>query len=108
MVSHYPIAVQFREQRLVLSGLCISISIYSMEQTCLIYSLTLVDISLGVVRCLVLLVDNGILCGGSTAAKAGIRVLGDVLVGLLGCLGTTALDGLSDVVNGVLVSDISI
>jgi len=57
-----------------------------------------VDISLGVVGSLVLLVDDGILCGGSTGAQAGIGVLGDVLVGLLGSLGTGALDGLRDVV----------
>lgn len=65
------------------------------------------DIGLGVVGCLILLVDNGILCSGSSAAQASIRVLGDMLVGLLGCLSTTALDGLRDVVDGVLSSDIS-
>lgn len=65
------------------------------------------DISLGVVGCLILLVDNGILCGASSAAQASIRVLGDMFVGLLRCLSTTALDSLRDVVDGVLRSDIS-
>lgn len=46
-------------------------------------NLTFVDIGLGVVGCLVLLVDNGILCSGSSATQASIRVLGDMLVGLL-------------------------
>lgn len=53
---------------------------------------------------LVLLVDNSVLGGSSTAGDAGIRVLGDVLVGFLGCSSTTALDGLRDVVNGVLAA----
>lgn len=39
-----------------------------MSQPCFVFSLTLVDISLSVVRRLVLLVDNGILCGGGSAA----------------------------------------
>jgi hypothetical protein len=61
-----------------------------------------VDISLGVVGSLVLLVDDGVLSGGGTAGKACIVVLGDVLVGLLGSCGTSALDSLSGVVGGVL------
>ena len=60
------------------------------------------DIGLGVVGSLVLLVDNGILGCGSTAGKACVAVLGDALVDLLGRLGTSALDGLSYVVCGVL------
>lgn len=35
-------------------------------------------------------------------ANVGVGVLGDVLVGLLGGLGSAALDGLGDVVCGVL------
>ena len=65
---------------------------------------TLVDISLGVVGGLVLLVEDGVLGGGGTAADACVAVLGDVLVDLLGCLGPGALDGLRDVVCGVLSS----
>jgi hypothetical protein len=61
-----------------------------------------VDISLGLVGRLVLLVDEGVLCGGGTAAEAGIGVLGDVLVGLLGSSCTSTLDGLRDVVGSVL------
>jgi hypothetical protein len=61
-----------------------------------------VDISLGVVGCLVHLVSNGVLCGRCTAGQAGVSVLGDRLVGLLGCLSTTALDGLGNVVGSVL------
>ena len=62
------------------------------------------DISLGVVGHLVLLVDEGILGSFSTGAQLGVIVLSDVLVGLLGSLGTSALDGLSDVVGGVLIN----
>jgi len=61
-----------------------------------------VDISLGVVAGLVELVSNGILCGSGARAEAGIVVLGNLLVGLLGSLGTGALDGLGNVVGGVL------
>lgn len=64
--------------------------------------LTLVDISLGVVGELVLLVDNGILGGAGTGRDLGVVVLGDVLVGLLGSLSASTLDGLGDVVGGVL------
>jgi hypothetical protein len=64
--------------------------------------LTLVDISLGVVGGLVELVSDGILGGSGTAAQAGIAVLSNLLVGLLGSLGTGALDGLGNVVGGVL------
>jgi hypothetical protein len=61
-----------------------------------------VDISLGVVAGLVDLVSNGILCGSGAGAEAGVAVLGNLLVGLLGSLGTGALDGLGNVVGGVL------
>ena len=64
--------------------------------------LTLVGISLGVVRLLVELVGDGILCGSGAGADAGVRVLGNLLVGLVGSLGTGALDGLRNVVGGVL------
>lgn len=60
------------------------------------------DISLGVVAGLVELVSNGILCGSGAGAEAGIVVLGNLLVGLLGSLGTGALDRLGNVVGGVL------
>ena len=60
------------------------------------------DISLGLVGGLVELVSNGILCGGGAGAEACVVVLGDLLVGLLGSLSTGALDGLGNVVCGVL------
>ena len=63
---------------------------------------TLVDIGLGIVGLLVLLVDNGILGSGGAAGEACVVVLGDALVGLLGGFGTGALNGLRDVVGGVL------
>ena len=59
-------------------------------------------VGLGVVGDLVLLVDDGILGGAGASAQAGVAVLGDVLVGLLGSLSSSALNGLSDVVNGLL------
>lgn len=62
------------------------------------------DIGLGVVGDLILLVDESILGSAGTGADLGIVALGDILVGLLGCLGTGALDGLRDVVGGVLKS----
>lgn len=68
---------------------------------------TLVDISLGVVGGLVLLVNDGVLAGGETGAQACIVVLGNALVGLLGSFSTGALDGLADVVGGVLIHDVS-
>ena len=64
--------------------------------------LTLVGIGLNIVGLLVLLVDDSILSGGSAASEAGIAVLGDTLVGFLGGSGSTTLDGLRDVVGGVL------
>lgn len=63
---------------------------------------TLVGISLSVVGGLVELVSDGILCGGGAVGKACVAILGDVLVDLLGSFGTGALDGLRNVVCGVL------
>lgn len=63
---------------------------------------TFVDIGLGVVGCLVLLVDKSVLSGLHTAGNACVVVLGDVLVGLLGSGGTGALNRLGDVVCCVL------
>jgi hypothetical protein len=63
---------------------------------------TLVDIGLGVVGELVLLVDSGILSGAGPGGDVGIVVLSDILVCLLGSLSASTLDGLSDVVGGVL------
>jgi len=62
-----------------------------------------VDIGLGVVRQLILLVKNSILSGGSAGRDVRVVVLGNLLVGLLGGLGAGALNGLSDVVGGVLL-----
>ena len=59
-------------------------------------------ISLDVVSLLVLLVNESILGGTSASAELRIVVLGNLLVGLLGGLGSGALDGLLDVVGGVL------
>jgi hypothetical protein len=67
------------------------------------YPLTLVEIGLDIVGLLVLLVNNGVLGSRGTSAQLGIVILGDVLVGLLGGLSTGALDGLGDVVCGVLL-----
>jgi hypothetical protein len=53
-------------------------------------------------RLLVLLVDNSVLGGGGARGEAGVAVLGDVLVGLLGGGSTATLDGLGNVVGGVL------
>lgn len=64
--------------------------------------LTLVDISLGVVGKLVLLVDESILGSAGAGGDVGIAVLSDALVGLLGSLSSSSLDGLSDVVGGLL------
>jgi hypothetical protein len=69
--------------------------------------LTLVNIGLGVMRLLVLLVDDRILGRAGTGAHLRIRVLGHLLVGLLGALGTGALDGLGNVVGGVLDYSVS-
>lgn len=61
----------------------------------------LVNISLSVVFLLVELVTDSILgCGGS-GAEGSVAILSDLLVGLLRCGGTGALERLSDVVGGV-------
>lgn len=65
-------------------------------------SLTLVDIGLGVVDVLVLLVTEGVDGSVGASAEAGVGILGDLLVGGLRGLGTGTLDGLRDVVGGVL------
>lgn len=51
---------------------------------------------------LVLLVDEGILGSGGTGGDVGVVILSDGLVALLGGLSASALDGLGDVVGGVL------
>lgn len=53
---------------------------------------------------LVLLVNKGILGSAGTGAQLSVVILGDLLVGLLGSLGTGALDGLRDVVGGLLLN----
>lgn len=60
------------------------------------------DIGLGVVDMLVLLVTESIDGSVGAGVQGGVRVLGDLLVGLLGSGGTGALNGLSDVVGGLL------
>lgn len=60
------------------------------------------DISLGLVAVLLSLVSNGVLGSRGACAQACVSVLCDRLVGLLGCLGSGTLDGLSDVVCGLL------
>lgn len=61
------------------------------------------DISLGVVNELVLLVEEGVLGRSSTGGEVGVVVLCNLLVDLLGGAGSSALDGLADVVDGVLL-----
>lgn len=63
---------------------------------------TLVAVSLDIVGLLVLLVTDGVDGSVGTGAQLRIGVLGDILVGLLVGGGTGALDGLGDVVGGVL------
>jgi hypothetical protein len=50
---------------------------------------------------LINLIGEGVLCGSGAGAQGSIAVLGDLLVGLLAGSGTSSLDGLGDVVNGV-------
>lgn len=64
--------------------------------------LTLVDIRLGIVRLLVLLVDDRILSSAGPGAQLGVVALGYLLVRLLRSLSAGALDGLGNVVGGVL------
>jgi hypothetical protein len=54
--------------------------------------------TLGVVRGLVELVTNGVTSGLETGADGGVRVLGDLLVSLLGGGSSSSLNGLGDVV----------
>lgn len=60
-----------------------------------------VDVSLSVVCLLVDLVGDGITSGLCSGTDAGIAVLGNILVSLLGCGGACTLDGLRDVVCGL-------
>lgn len=64
---------------------------------------TFVGTRFGIMLFRIRLVLHSVLRGTGSGAKAGIRVLGHVLVGLLGSLRATALDGLLDVVRGVLL-----
>lgn len=59
-------------------------------------------LGLSVVHLLILLVNNGVLGCLRASTDAGVGVFGDVLVGLLGALVGAALNGLRDVVCGVL------
>lgn len=60
------------------------------------------DIGLDIVAVLVDLVTDSIDGSVGTSAQLGIGVLGNLLVGLLGSSRAEALDGLSNVVDGVL------
>ena len=64
--------------------------------------LLLVELGVGLVSVLVDLVSDG--GGGSveSGSDGGVGVLGDLLVGLLGGLSSEALDGLGNVVGGLL------
>jgi hypothetical protein len=61
-----------------------------------------VDIGLSVMGKLVLLVEDCVLGSTGAGRDIGIAALSDALVGLLGSLSSSALDGLSDVVGGLL------
>lgn len=50
----------------------------------------------------VLLIDKSVLGGGGASGDIGIVVLGNLLVALFGGFSTSALDGLTDVLSGVL------
>lgn len=86
---------------LVLSSFCECV-LASCHEYAVANLITFVDIGLGVVGHLVLLVKKSILGGAGAGANVGVAVLGNVLVGFLGSLGTGALDGLSNVIGGVL------
>lgn len=66
------------------------------------FQLTLVDIGLRVVGKLVLLVAECVLGSAGAGGDVGIAALSDALVGLLGSLSSSALNGLRDVVGGLL------
>lgn len=53
-------------------------------------------------RLLVLLVEDGVLSSASAGAQLGVIILGDLLIGLLRDLGTSALNRLGNVVGSVL------
>lgn len=72
--------------------------------TALVISLTLLDFGLVVMGNFILLIDKSVLGGGGTSGDIGIVVLGNLLVTLLGGFSTSALDGLTDVLGGVLVA----
>jgi len=74
------------------------------EKSNLVLGRLLVDISLGVVLCLVHLVSDSVLASTQTSSEGSITILGNVLVGLLGSGSTSTLNGLADVVGGVLNS----
>ncbi len=102
IIRHYSTTVCISTKvNLVLSSLCNNCQYNTLVKENL-EMLTFVDISLGVVGSFVDLVRDGILSGRGTRGQACVRVLGDRLVGLLGCLSTGALDSLRDVVGGVL------
>ena len=69
---------------------------------CLVLGSLLVGGGRSIVLVLVALVLEGVNAGLGTSSKAGVVVLGDLLVGLLGSTRGGALDGLGDVVGGVL------
>jgi len=70
-------------------------------RSCLVLGSLVVHISLSVVLLLIGLVGDGITGGLGSGAEAGVGILCNVLVGLLGSSGTGALDGLGHVVGGV-------
>ena len=100
-------------KHLVLSSLCNIISLECIQSITRSIDRkdrskhTLVNIRLSLMRSLIELVSNSILSSGSAGAQAGIIVLGDRLVGLLGCLSTASLDRLGNVVGSVLSTTIS-
>lgn len=104
--SHYdrmPRAKSVELRNLVLGSLCMKYQYTIVEmQSRRRIERTLVDISLGVVSRLVCLVLNGIDTGAGAGGKAGIAVLGNLLVGLLGGGGGSTLNGLRYVVRSLL------
>lgn len=69
-----------------------------------VLSQLLVSLGLVVVASLVDLVTKGVLASGQTSGNVDVAVLGNLLVGLLADTRGSALDGLSDVVDGLLDS----
>lgn len=68
--------------------------------------LTLVNVRLHIVKILVLLIGDGVDGSASPGRQLRVRVLGHILIGLLGGSGTGALDSLRDVVGGVLYASV--